>query len=58
MVVPDDQLSLAIGKHAVNARLASKLVGQAGHVVGIDIIKESDYRKLEELDALVEDSEE
>ncbi len=56
VVVPDDQLSLAIGKHGVNARLASKLVGQAGHVVGIDIIKESDYRKLEELEAL-EDEE-
>ncbi len=56
VVVPDDQLSLAIGKHGVNARLASKLAGQAGHVVGIDIIKESDYRKLEELEAL-EDEE-
>jgi N utilization substance protein A len=52
VVVPDDQLSLAIGKHGVNARLASKLAGQAGHVVGIDIIKESDYRKLEELEEL------
>jgi len=53
VVVPDDQLSLAIGKHGVNARLASKLVGQ---IVGIDIIKESDYRKLEELEAM-EDEE-
>ena len=52
VVVPDDQLSLAIGKHGVNARLASKLVGQ---IVGIDIIKESDYRKLEELEAMEED---
>ncbi len=50
VVVPDDQLSLAIGKHGVNARLASKLVGQTGQVVGIDIIKESDFRKLEELE--------
>jgi N utilization substance protein A len=56
VVVPDDQLSLAIGKHGVNARLASKLVGQTGQVVGIDIIKESDYRKLEELEAM-EDEE-
>ena len=52
VVVPDDQLSLAIGKHGVNARLASKLVGQ---IVGIDIIKESDYRKLEELEAMEEE---
>ncbi|ADY72697.1 NusA antitermination factor [Desulfurobacterium thermolithotrophum DSM 11699] len=52
VVVPDDQLSLAIGKHGVNARLASKLVGQ---IVGIDIIKESDFRKLEELEALEEE---
>ncbi|ADU97644.1 NusA antitermination factor [Thermovibrio ammonificans HB-1] len=58
VVVPDDQLSLAIGKHGVNARLASKLAGQAGHVVGIDIIKESDYRKLEELEAEEEEAEE
>ena len=56
VVVPDDQLSLAIGKHGVNARLASKLVGQTGQIVGIDIIKESDYRKLEELEAM-EDEE-
>jgi N utilization substance protein A len=56
VVVPDDQLSLAIGKHGVNARLASKLVGQTGQIVGIDIIKESDYRKLEELEVM-EDEE-
>lgn len=55
VVVPDDQLSLAIGKHGVNARLASKLVGQTGQVVGIDIIKESDYKKLEELEAMEEE---
>ncbi|RUM89238.1 MAG: transcription termination factor NusA [Thermovibrio sp.] len=50
VVVPDDQLSLAIGKRGVNARLVSKLAAQAGQVVGIDIIKESDFRKLEELE--------
>ena len=55
VVVPDDQLSLAIGKHGVNARLASKLAVQAGQVVGIDIIKESDYRKLEELEEEMEE---
>ncbi len=48
VVVPDDQLSLAIGRHGVNARLASKLVGQ---IVGIDIIKESDFKKIQELEA-------
>ncbi len=57
VVVPDDQLSLAIGKRGVNARLASKLAAQAGQVVGIDIIKESDYRKLEELEEGFEDEE-
>jgi len=50
VVVPDDQLSLAIGKRGVNARLVSKLAAQAGHIAGIDIIKESDFKKLEELE--------
>ncbi|WP_456455995.1 transcription termination factor NusA [Thermovibrio sp.] len=50
VVVPDEELSLAIGKRGVNARLASKLAAQAGQVVGIDIIKESDFKKLEELE--------
>ncbi len=54
VVVPDEELSLAIGKRGVNARLASKLAAQAGQVVGIDIIKESDFRKLEELEELEE----
>ncbi len=49
VVVPDDQLSLAIGKHGVNARLASKLAGQ---IVGIDIIKESDFKKIQELESM------
>lgn len=52
VVVPDDQLSLAIGKHGVNAKLASKLARQ---VAGIDIIKESDYKKLEELEKMEEE---
>ncbi|MFW5998168.1 MAG: transcription termination factor NusA [Bacillota bacterium] len=38
VVVPDFQLSLAIGKEGQNARLAAKLTGWK-----IDIIKESDY---------------
>jgi len=50
VVVPDDQLSLAIGKRGVNARLVSKLAAQAGRIAGIDIIKESDFKKLEELE--------
>lgn len=38
-IVPDDQLSLAIGKEGQNARLAAKLTGWR-----IDIIAESKYR--------------
>ena len=38
VVVPDFQLSLAIGKEGQNARLAAKLTGWK-----IDIVKESDY---------------
>jgi len=56
VVVPDDQLSLAIGKHGVNARLASKLAGQMGQTIGIDIIKESDYKKLEEIESLEDEN--
>ena len=38
MVVPDDQLSLAIGKEGLNARLAHRLTGWR-----IDIVSETDY---------------
>lgn len=38
VVVPDDQLSLAIGKHGQNARLAAKLTGYK-----IDIKSESEF---------------
>lgn len=39
-VVPDDQLSLAIGKEGQNARLAAKLTGWR-----IDILSESRYEQ-------------
>ena len=40
MVVPDDQLSLAIGRRGQNVRLASQLTGSA-----IDIMTEADARE-------------
>lgn len=43
VVVPDYQLSLAIGKEGQNARLAAKLTG-----VKIDIVSESQYEKTNE----------
>ena len=41
VIVPDDQLSLAIGKSGQNAKLAAKLTGWK-----IDIKSESQFRKL------------
>ena len=41
MIVPDDQLSLAIGKKGQNARLAAKLTGWK-----IDIKSESEAREI------------
>ena len=43
VVVPDDQLSLAIGRQGQNVRLASKLLGW-----NVDVKSESRYAKLEE----------
>ncbi len=43
VVVPDDQLSLAIGKKGENVRLASKLVGWK-----IDILSETQYLRRQE----------
>ena len=43
VVVPDDQLSLAIGRQGQNVRLASKLLGWR-----IDVKSEARYSKLEE----------
>jgi N utilization substance protein A len=42
-VLPDDQMSLAIGKGGQNRRLASRLTG-----FEIEIIKESEYKKIME----------
>ncbi|MFZ2671181.1 MAG: transcription termination factor NusA [Enterococcus aquimarinus] len=57
VVVPDYQLSLAIGKRGQNARLAAKLTG-----FKIDIKSESDmvsfYEKLEQEETAVADAEE
>lgn len=57
VVVPDNQLSLAIGKRGQNARLAAKLTGWK-----IDIIAESEYNESEEaseaLDSDIEIDEE
>ncbi|MFZ1541106.1 MAG: transcription termination factor NusA [Enterococcus aquimarinus] len=57
VVVPDYQLSLAIGKRGQNARLAAKLTG-----FKIDIKSESDmasfYEKLEQAETAVADAEE
>ncbi len=53
VIVPDDQLSLAIGKSGQNARLAAKLTGWK-----IDIKSETGFREmLEEMQKQVEDSE-
>ena len=44
VVVPDEDISLAIGNKGINAKLAAKLTGAY-----IDIIRESDYKKMLEL---------
>ena len=51
VIVPDDQLSLAIGKAGQNARLAAKLTGWK-----IDIKSESQFREM--LDAKAEETKE
>lgn len=52
VIVPDDQLSLAIGKRGQNARLAAHLTGYK-----IDIKSESDMAALESDAALVDEAE-
>ena len=56
MVVPDDQLSLAIGKEGQNARLAAKLTGWKIDIkpasAPLEPIEEIQQEKLED-DALV-----
>lgn len=44
VVVPDDQLYLAIGKNGLNAKLASQMTG-----IEIDIVSESEVRASEEV---------
>ena len=44
VAVPDEELSLAIGKKGINVRLASKLTGWH-----IDVLSQSDFEKLQEL---------
>lgn len=52
VIVPDDQLSLAIGKAGQNAKLAAKLTGWK-----IDIKSESQFREMLEKQQEVENSE-
>ncbi|MGM0420529.1 MAG: transcription termination factor NusA [Bacillota bacterium] len=51
VVVPDFQLSLAIGKEGQNARLAAKLTGWK-----VDIVKESEYEEKSETEIEQDDS--
>lgn len=53
VIVPQDQLSLAIGKRGQNARLASKLIGW-----NIDIQGETDGPGSDDLDALFDEGDE
>jgi len=46
IVVPDEQLSLAIGKHGQNVRLAAKLTGWRLDIIGAGVIKEADEAEL------------
>ena len=53
VVVPDDQLSLAIGKEGLNARLAARLTGWK-----VDIVSESEFARTEAASAYGGDDEE
>jgi len=53
VVVPDDQLSLAIGKEGLNARLAARLTGWK-----VDIVSESEFARTEAESAYGGDDEE
>src|SRR5439155_11611882 len=53
VVVPDDQLSLAIGKEGLNARLAARLTGWK-----VDIVSESEFAQTEAEAAFGGDDEE
>ena len=49
--VPDDQLSLAIGKDGQNVRLAAKLTGWRIDIKGAEIVQEADKEKPEKAEA-------
>ena len=53
VIVPDDQLSLAIGREGQNARLAAKLTGWR-----VDIVGESEFAERGEEEGFDEDEEE
>src|SRR5712692_9849296 len=54
VVVPDDQLSLAIGREGQNARLAAKLTGWRIDIKSLTEAATDAYRKLRELPAFAE----
>ncbi|QQG50078.1 MAG: transcription termination/antitermination protein NusA [Candidatus Berkelbacteria bacterium] len=58
VVVPEDQLSLAIGKNGQNVRLASKLTGWEIDIVKTDGTKASAKKPVEDAAELIEKSEE
>lgn len=47
VVVPDDQLSIGIGKHGQNIRLASKLIGWEMDIRGKEAVKEKEEKTAE-----------
>jgi N utilization substance protein A len=49
VIVPEDQLSLAIGKDGQNVRLAAKLTGWKIDVRGPEAVKESEVEEKEEV---------
>jgi transcription termination/antitermination protein NusA len=54
VVVPDDQLSLAIGREGQNARLAAKLTGWRIDIKSLTEAASDAYRKLREVPAFAE----
>jgi N utilization substance protein A len=52
VIVPDDQLSLAIGREGQNARLAAKLTGWK-----VDIVSESEFSQQEDLEYAEEEEQ-
>jgi len=58
VIVEDDQLSLAIGKHGQNVRLASRLVGWQLDVRTKGMIEEASKQQEKETEAQVQEAEE